>query len=292
MTNTEPSRPHQKPSLLQSVHNLQLSIKVGLLALSLICAGILVHFSKFNTLWMTLVHSQPVINEGFWLVLSNLVRGWPALAILAALDLGSGRRTALFFRCFLLSSLLVPLLKKFFSVARPAAVMEPEFLHLLGAKVTGMSAMPSGHALTAGAVLAIIWLVHPKREQSRGFPHVGIVALLITLLAAFSRIMVGAHWPADVLVGFGIGMLMACSAYWHEQRQPWATALSKGYLKWAIIVLQFVSAGILFWSAAENPLELEPNLLIGFGALLMAVYSFNHHIQIFNRKFGPVKSIA
>jgi hypothetical protein len=72
---------------------------------------------------------------------------------------------------------------------------------------------------------------------------------------------------------------MAYAANWHEQRKPWATALSEGYWRWAIIVLQFISAGILFWSAAENPLELEPNLLLGIGALLLAIFSFHHHIQ-------------
>jgi membrane-associated phospholipid phosphatase len=261
------------------VPNGQLSRKVGLLALALICAGILLHFSRFNTLWMTLVHGLPVIHEGFWLFITNLGRGWPTFAILAALDLGSGRRTALFFRCILISAVLLPLMKKFFSVARPVAVMEPGVLHLMGVPVSGMSSMPSGHALTAGAVLAVLWFAHTNHEPNRRFPYAGLAAVLIALLVAFSRIMIGAHWPADVLVGLGIGMLMAYAAYWHEQRQPWANALSKGYWPWAIIALQFISAGILFWSAAENPLEVMPNLLLGIGALLLAIFSLRHHYQ-------------
>jgi hypothetical protein len=170
-------------------------------------------------------------------------------------------------------------MKKFFSVARPVSVMEPGVLHLMGVPVTGMSSMPSGHALTAGAVLAVIWFTQTSHEPNRRFPYAGLVALLIALLVAFSRIMIGAHWPADVLVGLGIGMLMAFAAHWHEQRQPWANALNKGFWTWVIIVLQFISAGILFWSAAENPLEVMPNLLLGIGALLLAIFSFRHHYQ-------------
>lgn len=262
------------------MHNFQLSRqKIPLLALALICAGILLHFSSFNTLWMTLVHRLPVIHEGFWLFITNLGRGWPTFAILAALDLGSGRRTALFFRCIFMSAVLLPLMKNFFSVARPVSVMEPSLLHVMGVPVSGMGSMPSGHALTAGAVLAVIWFARTNHEPKRQFQYAGLAAVLISLLVAFSRIMIGAHWPADVLVGFGIGMLMAYVANWHEQRKPWATALSEGYWTWAIIVLQFISAGILFWSAVENPLELEPNLLLGIGALLLAIFSFHHHIQ-------------
>jgi hypothetical protein len=149
----------------------------------------------------------------------------------------------------------------------------------MGVPVTGISSMPSGHALTAGAVLAVIWFTQTSHEPNRRFPYAGLVALLIALLVAFSRIMIGAHWPADVLVGLGIGMVMAYAAHWHEQHQPWANALSKGNWPWAIIVLQFISAGILFWSAAENPLEVMPNLLLGIGALLLAIFSFRHHYQ-------------
>ena len=261
----------------QSLPNVQLRRGLGLLAVALVCAGITLHFSEFNRLLMAAVHAQPISQVDFWLLLTNLGRGWPAFAILAALDLGSGKRSALFFRCFLLSALLLPLMKKFFSVARPVSVMGPDALHLMGVPVTGMSSMPSGHALTAGAVLGILWLTSNHPNSKHRFDFISLAGLLIALLVAFSRIVIGAHWPADVVIGFGIGLLMACAAGWHEQRKPWARSLSKGYWVWAILVLQFVCPGIMFWSAAENPLEVMPNLLLGIGAALLAIISLRRH---------------
>lgn len=265
------------PSSQQDTPTVQLRRGLISIALVLLCAGILLQFSELNRAWMVAVHMQPISQDVVWLFLTNLGRGWPAFAILAALDLGSGKRSALFFRCFLLSALLLPLMKKFFSVARPVSVMGPDALHLMGVPVTGMSSMPSGHALTAGAVLGILWLTSNHPNSKHRFDFTSWAGLFIALLVAFSRIVIGAHWPADVVIGFGIGLLMACAAGWHEQRKPWASSLSKGYWVWAILVLQFVCPGIMFWSAAENPLEVVPNLLLGIGAALLAIISLRRH---------------
>ena len=267
----------QPPTASQGISKVHIRRLLGLLAVTIILAGILLHFSQLNRLWMAAVHAQPINHDDVWLFLTNLGRGWPAFAVLAALDLGSGKRSALFFRCFLMTAILLPLMKKFFSVARPASVMGPDDLHLMGVPVTGMSSMPSGHALTAGAVLGIVWLASHPFESKRRFEFANVAALLIVLLVACSRVVIGAHWPADVVVGIGIGLLVACAADWHEHRKPWASSLSQGYWAWAILVLQFVCPGILFWSAAENPLEVIPNLLLGIGAALMAIFSLRRH---------------
>lgn len=268
--------PASSPQRATTVHRRR---KVVLYALALIAAGSLLHFSIFNQLWMRALHAQGLGQDTFWLLLTNLGRGWPAFAVIAALDLGSGRRTALFFRCTLLSALLLPVAKDFFAVARPASVLPPDVLHLIGVPVTGFSSMPSGHALTAGAVLGILWLGHRVSLPKRRFQLALLVGGLIALLVTCSRMAVGAHWPADVMVGTGVGMLIAAAADWHEQRQPWAARLSRGTWAKAVLALQFISAGILFWSAAENALETVPNLLLGLGALALAMLSLRRHRQ-------------
>jgi undecaprenyl-diphosphatase len=75
-------------------------------------------------------------------------------------------------------------------------VLEPE--PLLRADI-GQS-FPSGHAATsfAGAVLLAYF-----------FPRLAPAFLALAALVAFSRVYVGAHYPADVLAGAAVGTLVA-----------------------------------------------------------------------------------
>jgi membrane-associated phospholipid phosphatase len=59
---------------------------------------------------------------------------------------------------------------------------------------------PSGHATTCGALWTALALL---------FPPLRWPLLLVGLSLAFTRIFVGAHYPSDVLVGFGWGMWFA-----------------------------------------------------------------------------------
>lgn len=59
---------------------------------------------------------------------------------------------------------------------------------------------PSGHATTSGALWTALALL---------FPPLRWPLLLIGLYLAFTRVFVGAHYPSDVLVGFGWGMWFA-----------------------------------------------------------------------------------
>jgi undecaprenyl-diphosphatase len=60
--------------------------------------------------------------------------------------------------------------------------------------------MPSGHATTMGAVFAIVLLCFPRWRH---------VALACTLAISATRVLVGAHYPGDVVAGFGFGFACA-----------------------------------------------------------------------------------
>lgn len=59
--------------------------------------------------------------------------------------------------------------------------------------------MPSDHAIIAGAFAAGLWMVNRQ---------LGIVAAVLSLLLAFSRVYVGVHYPSDVLVGLVAGVVI------------------------------------------------------------------------------------
>lgn len=64
--------------------------------------------------------------------------------------------------------------------------------------------MPSDHAIVAGAVATGI-LIYSWR--------LGLVATVFGLALAFDRVYVGAHYPADVMVGLVIGAAVALLLY-------------------------------------------------------------------------------
>lgn len=62
------------------------------------------------------------------------------------------------------------------------------------------SSFPSGHSVNVFACATAIFLEHKK---------VGIVALILAALVAFSRLYNCVHFPTDVLAGIVIGILFA-----------------------------------------------------------------------------------
>ena len=65
---------------------------------------------------------------------------------------------------------------------------------------SAFESFPSGHATTDGAFWTALALLYPPLR----WPF-----LLFGLYLAFTRVFVGAHYPSDVLVGFGWGMWFA-----------------------------------------------------------------------------------
>lgn len=59
--------------------------------------------------------------------------------------------------------------------------------------------MPSDHCVIAGALVAGLWIL------DRRF---GVVAAVLALLLAFSRVYVGVHYPMDTVVGLLVGAVI------------------------------------------------------------------------------------
>ncbi|MEO6203856.1 MAG: phosphatase PAP2 family protein [Mycobacteriales bacterium] len=96
--------------------------------------------------------------------------------------------------------------------ARPFAVL-PQALVLVHRSVD--ASFPSDHATMAGAVA--VGLLFVERRW-------GIIAALLAVLMAVTRVYVGVHFPSDVLAGLLVGGLVALAvmqaAPWLERRAP------------------------------------------------------------------------
>jgi len=98
---------------------------------------------------------------------------------------------------FLLSGILVQLLKRMFDMPRPPAVLEN--VHVLGAALHSHS-FPSGHSTSDGVMVLLAFLIW-KYGDWRAWLMAGLF-----LIAAYGRIYGGVHFPLDVAVGLSIGI--------------------------------------------------------------------------------------
>ena len=101
-----------------------------------------------------------------------------------------------------LSGILVNLFKFIFARARPNLLDQLGAYDFFGHWGIGydFTSFPSGHSQTMGALAAILALWYPNYR---------FITLPICLIGAASRVAAGAHFPSDVIVGFGLGFLFS-----------------------------------------------------------------------------------
>lgn len=145
-----------------------------------------------------------------------------ALALFVAAALLGRHRAALpaLLWSLLPATLATHALKMIVAAPRPAAVLPPDQLHVVG-EVLRHGSFPSGHTVTA-FTLAGCWVLAaapPRRWVA------ALVALPLAAAVGASRVAVGAHWPLDVAVGALLGWLCAALAVKLARRWPLPPAL-------------------------------------------------------------------
>lgn len=143
-----------------------------------------------------------------YLISALAVMAWASLRDWTRQGLSSKARLALLYSQALYviaaiagSGIFVNALKIIFGRARPLlfeSVGAYDFQPVrLGYK---FASFPSGHATTMGALAMILALWFPRAR----IPFAGLCALI-----AASRVPAGAHYPSDVIAGFGLGVLFS-----------------------------------------------------------------------------------
>ena len=177
---------------------------LGAGALVLLLAGLAVHVTGANAALLLLAHAEAPswFSTLAWSSITVLGLGWCALILVLAADRGAGWLAALLLPSFLIGGLLTHAPKRLLAMPRPASTELASQMHVIGETFRGPVSMPSGHSVTAMAMVALLCLAVPP-----GRPAWRVLLLVAGALMAASRVVVGAHWPADVLVGSGLGLL-------------------------------------------------------------------------------------
>jgi undecaprenyl-diphosphatase len=106
------------------------------------------------------------------------------------------------FAAIAVSGILVNMLKLIIGRARPK-LLEIEGAYSFFSRwgiAYDFTSFPSGHATTMGALAAILALWYPKLRP---------LTLFACFLVALSRVAAGAHFPSDVIAGFGFGFMFS-----------------------------------------------------------------------------------
>ena len=211
-------------------------------------------FQRRNHCWISglwLNHLTPGLDD-FWSFITQFGDGGAALLLLLVITRFSQNGNALSLKIFLLGSLLSPLLKSWVSSPRPLGVMQADLLNSIGQPPSGANSMPSGHSLTAFAAIGVIFLCFSFK--ARHLP-LAVLLVLLAVLVALSRVMVGAHWPADVLAGAGLGLGVALLAQRWEALQAWQPYLQRRPAQWSLLLTECVLAGYLLTATTATAAE-------------------------------------
>ena len=221
-------------------------------SVTLMLGGLVLFLSPMNLqamLWLN--HLTPGLDD-FWSFITQFGDGGAALLLLLVITRFSQNGNALSLKIFLLGSLLSPLLKSWVSSPRPLGVIQADLLNSIGQPPSGANSMPSGHSLTAFAAIGVIFLCFSFK--ARHLP-LAVLLVLLAILVALSRVMVGAHWPADVLAGAGLGLGVALLAQRWEALQAWQPYLQRRPAQWSLLLTECVLAGYLLTATTTTAAE-------------------------------------
>jgi membrane-associated phospholipid phosphatase len=191
-----------------------------------------------QAVFLALNHAGHALGPGFWLHFTMLGDGAVALTLM----LPAIRRAPQCFWAALAAALFVGLWtqlpKQFIDLPRPLAALPHDQFFQAGPAYRRVS-FPSGHAATAFAI-AGIWIMGVARSRL-----LRAALLLLATMVGLSRIMVGVHWPVDILWGMVGGWLgawigLALQARWHW-RTSGAAGIALGVLLLAVAASLLVS---------------------------------------------------
>lgn len=104
------------------------------------------------------------------------------------------------------TALIIQIFKRTTEIARPSGFLDADSFFQTG-QLLKAGSFPSGHSATAGVLFTCLILICNTRRNK-------LLFLGLLFFTALSRVMVGAHWPVDILVGSAIGVLCALFGFW------------------------------------------------------------------------------
>jgi membrane-associated phospholipid phosphatase len=205
---------------------------------ALVLIALLVLSGANHSLFLALNRAGGALGPGFWVNLTLLGDGAVALALVLPSIKRSPQRFWSALIAAVVAAVLVQGMKQLVNVPRPLAVFDPADFYHWGPAYRAVS-FPSGHAAAIFAITGI-WIMGLSGH------HLLRAALLtLAVLVSLSRVMVGVHWPLDLLGGMLGGWAAAWLGLALSARWGWRTSGIGGLAAGAVLL---VVAGALLVS--------------------------------------------
>ncbi|MFL6675274.1 MAG: phosphatase PAP2 family protein [Massilia sp.] len=189
-----------------------------------------------HNLFLLLNHEGGPLGENFWVNLTLLGDGAVALALVLPCIKRSPQCLWSALIAAVVAALLVQGLKQVVNVPRPLGVFRPGDFYHWGPAYRAVS-FPSGHAAAIFAITGI-WIMGLSRHYL-----LRAALLAVALLVSLSRVMVGVHWPLDLLGGMLAGWAAAWTGLALYARWGWKTSGIGGFA--AGVVLLVIAGALL-----------------------------------------------
>jgi len=139
-------------------------------------------------------------------------------------------------------------IKELWPLPRPAGVFDADDFYLIGRRLR-LGTFPSGHTIAITTFAAVVCLRVPRARVV--FP-----LALLAFLVGLSRVVVGAHFPADAVGGWAFGWIAAVAGVWLADRSP--AGFGRGAQTAILVFLVGCAAWLSFHDAGyplARPLE-------------------------------------
>jgi membrane-associated phospholipid phosphatase len=187
-----------------NVH-LSVGLRLDVIALAVATAAVLAatyaRIHGADTTLFLIVNGWRGLPDVVWETLSVAGLGVSALVVFATPGRRAPRLAATLPWMLAVGGGLTHLVKQAVPMLRPASVLAAGDVHMIGPKLF-LRSMPSGHAMTAFAVVTVLFLVGGPLWRR---PSLVVVSFVLATAIGASRVASGVHWPTDVAAGVALG---------------------------------------------------------------------------------------
>ncbi|MDV8157369.1 phosphatase PAP2 family protein [Acinetobacter bereziniae] len=245
------------------------------------------HYYAINTPLFLMINGMPPHSDWFWQNITFMGDGLTAYVLLIFFCRHNAHLLWLGLLAVLITGFGVQGIKQSIDVLRPIGYLGIEHVQVIG-KILKHDSFPSGHAATA-FVLAGVLSKYIKLNSFRYHRAFTFCVISLATLIALSRVVVGVHWPLDIVIGalwgwYSATIILKLSS---KTKQIGRTRFSANIL----YALAAISAGFLWRFDGGYPLALGLAKLLSVCALTyitLILIELNFRVKlVFDHSYRP-----